>query len=521
MIRLASHAVAVVIGLVLLLPGGAFAADVALVIGNSDYRRAPEAVSAEDDARLVAEALADGGFDVSLGIDLDRNEMRNRLNSFQRKLESADKVVIFFSGHALRSDGLTYLAATDQRNDSLVPVMMDGVPLGLVLRLAATKPGRTVVFLDGAQFDGFRPNAISEPGLAEITAPNGVLVVSAAAPGRAIRRDGRGTSQFARDIVEEFLRPGRRAMQAAKRMSSPAWTTGSVRPSLRLVTRGGQGDGSVSTRTPAEIEAALNLSRDQRRQVQETLSLMGHDPRGIDGIFGPGTRTAIRLWQRANNKIETGYLDAEQHQLLMQQAREARPGRDDRAWEKAVARGTGDAYRAYLEAFNDGRHAPAARDALKRMAAAGTDTEARIERRFWRDVREDDHPASYRAYLERYPHGIWLPEAEERLAALTGSQGPTPANPVDAEAALALTRNDRLSIEQRLNYLGYAPGTIDGFFDSNTRWAIEGYQRSRGFEPTGYLNEPVLERLVQDTGSGAGIVLDGATVLRNLLRGLE
>ena len=167
MIRLASHAVAVMLGLVLLLPGGAFAADVALVIGNSDYRRAPEAVSAEDDARLVAEALADGGFDVSLGIDLDRNEMRNRLNSLQRKLESADKVVIFFSGHALRSDGLTYLAATDQRNDSLVPVMMDGVPLDLVLRLAATKPGRTVVFLDGAQFDGFRPNAISEPGLAE------------------------------------------------------------------------------------------------------------------------------------------------------------------------------------------------------------------------------------------------------------------------------------------------------------------------------------------------------------------
>lgn len=520
MTRLTSHAFAMLLGVAVLLPGGALAADVALVIGNSDYRRAPEAVSAEDDARLVAEALADGGFDVSLGIDLNRNEMRNRLSSFARKLESADQVVIFYSGHALRSDGVTYLAATDQNNDSLVSVTMDGVPLDLVLRLAATKAGRTVVFLDGAQYDGFRPNAISEPGLADITAPDGVLVVSAAAPGRAIRREGRGTSQFARDIVEEFLRPGRRAMQAAQRMTSPAWTTGSVRPGLRLVTRGGQGGGSVSTQTPAEIEAALNLSRDQRRQVQETLSLMGHDPRGIDGIFGPGTRTAIRLWQRANNKVETGYLDAEQHQLLIQQGREAGPGRDDRAWEQAVSIGTGDAYRAYLEAFNDGHHAPAARDALKRMAVAGTDAEARVERRFWREASEDDRPASYRAYLEQYPHGIWLPEAEERLAALTGGSG-TPANPVDAELALNLTRNDRLSIEQRLNYLGYSPGTLDGFFDSNTRWAIEGYQRSRAFEPTGYLTEPVLARLVQETGSGTGIVLDGATVLRNLLRGLE
>ena len=519
MIRLISQPFALILGIVLLLPGSALAADVALVIGNSDYRRAPDAVAAEADARLVADALADGGYDVSLGIDLDRKEMRNRLISFARKLDSADKVVIFFSGHAVRSDGVTYLAPTDQQNDSLVPALMDGVPLDLVLRLAASNPGRTAVFLDGAQYDGYRPNKISEPGLSDITAPNGVLVVSAAAPGRAIRRQGRGTSQFARDIVENFLQPGARTNQAARRMSSPAWTTGSVRPGLRLVSRSGQGSGSVNTRTPAQIEAALNLTRAQRREVQETLSLLGHDPRGIDGVFGPGSRTAIRLWQRANNKTETGYLDAEQHQLLLQQRDQAGPGRDDRAWEQAVSRGTGNAYRAYLEEFNYGRHAPAARDALKRMARFGTDNAARIERQFWNDARQDDRVSSYRAYLEEYPHGIWLPEAEERIALLTGA--PSTADPAEEELALNLTRNDRLSIEQRLNYLGYPPGTMDGFFDSSTRWAIEGYQRNRGFETTGYLTQAVLTRLVEETGNSRGVVIDGATVLRNLLRGLE
>ena len=87
--------------------------------------------------------------------------------------------------------------------------------------------------------------------------------------------------------------------------------------------------------------------------------------------------------------------------------------------------------------------------------------------------------------------------------------------------SVRLIRTDRLSIEQRLDYLGFPPGAQDGFFDSSTRWAIEGYQRDRGFEPNGYLSQPVLARLVEETGSGnKGIVIDGATVLRNLLRGL-
>jgi len=90
---------------------------------------------------------------------------------------------------------------------------------------------------------------------------------------------------------------------------------------------------------------------------------------------------------------------------------------------------------------------------------------------------------------------------------------------VAEEAALGLTRNDRLSIEQRLNYLGYPPGTQDGFFDSSTRWAIEGYQRSRSLEPTGYLNQTVVSQILKDTeGVSPGIII-GTEILRGILGG--
>ena len=506
---------ACVFSLAMLFPGAALAADIALVIGNRDYQKAPNAKSAEIDAREVAAALVDGGYDVTLGIDLDRREMRRALSRFGRKIGSADRVVIYFSGHALRSDGVTYLAPVDQDNDSLTQVMMDGVPLDLVLRLAHGRPGRAVVFIDAAQLKGFTPNAISEPGLASIDPGDGVLVVSAAAPGRAIRRREGRRSRFARDVVREFLSPGARAMNAARDMRSPAWFTGSVRSKLRLVRRGGGGGRIGGGDTPAEIEAALGLGREQRREVQERLSLLGHDPRGIDGMFGPGTRTAIRLWQRANDLPETGYLTGEQTALLQSQSAEAARSPEDRDrdyWATTGALGTGDGYRGYLGQYSDGLHAEEARDALKRMARDGTDAAARRERADWRDAEYNDRPRDYRDYLERYPTGIWRPEAEQRLAG--------PADPAVVEDALGLTRNDRLSIEQRLNYLGFPPGAQDGFFDSSTRWAIEGYQRNRGYDSTGYLNQPTLAAIMNETRDvRSGIIIDGAAILRGLLGG--
>ena len=36
-----------------------------------------------------------------------------------------------------------------------------------------------------------------------------------------------------------------------------------------------------------------HLDRDGRRDVQRWLQALGHDPRGIDGMFGPGSRAAI------------------------------------------------------------------------------------------------------------------------------------------------------------------------------------------------------------------------------------
>ena len=68
---------------------------------------------------------------------------------------------------------------------------------------------------------------------------------------------------------------------------------------------------------PAGVEADLGLGREQRRAVQAGLTRRGFDTRGVDGIFGQGTRNAIASWQRANDQQATGYLTAAQYDRLI------------------------------------------------------------------------------------------------------------------------------------------------------------------------------------------------------------
>jgi peptidoglycan hydrolase-like protein with peptidoglycan-binding domain len=84
----------------------------------------------------------------------------------------------------------------------------------------------------------------------------------------------------------------------------------------------------VDPETAAAVEAALRFSRSERRELQRRLALAEHDPRLVDGIFGPATRAAIAAWQRSAGLPPTGYIDVQALALLEDQTDERY-----RAWE--------------------------------------------------------------------------------------------------------------------------------------------------------------------------------------------
>ncbi len=67
----------------------------------------------------------------------------------------------------------------------------------------------------------------------------------------------------------------------------------------------------------AVLEAALGLTRADRRLIQSSLAAEGFDPGPVDGVFGQRARAAIGQWQAARGEEPTGYLDAEAARLLL------------------------------------------------------------------------------------------------------------------------------------------------------------------------------------------------------------
>ncbi len=78
-----------------------------------------------------------------------------------------------------------------------------------------------------------------------------------------------------------------------------------------------------------QAERALGLGPAERRRVQMGLRADGFYNGSIDGLFGPGTRRAIRAWQRRAGEAETGFLTAGQVRVLSERASAAGPATPD------------------------------------------------------------------------------------------------------------------------------------------------------------------------------------------------
>jgi peptidoglycan hydrolase-like protein with peptidoglycan-binding domain len=265
---------------------------------------------------------------------------------------------------------------------------------------------------------------------------------------------------------------------------------------------------SEPNRAARMTEERLQLSRQQRRAIQRNLSLLDHNTRGIDGVFGTATRAAIKKWQGANSFRQSGYLGTVQIGRIKTQAdrrsteleaeaareRQAQLRRDRAFWQDTGASGREGGLRQYLERFPDGIRADEARDALKRIEDNKLGQAVQQDRNAWRAVRTRNTLDAYRVYLRDYPKGAFRAEAQARVQAITADRNAEPSRDraAAAEAALGLNAITMRLVQNQLRQLGYNVGRVDGRFDNATRRAIREFQRSRNLDVTGYLDQRAL-----------------------------
>lgn len=516
------------------------AQDRALVIGNENYSDGADITEAEA-ALGAVDPLQAAGFSVTSGQDMQAPEMRGLLSGLMQDAPEEGRLVIVLSGHFAQAANDTWFLGVESSMPDLATVDGVGVSVSTVLEVAAQSAGGAVVVL------GTEPRRLPlgpglDPGIGAVTVPQGVTLVRGDAArvadfaARALALRGQSVAAMLDanpDLTADgFLsglvpfRPASETAAAADPLPGPDaeavfWESTQAQGTLTAyeayVKR--YPKGRYLTEARAEVarikaepqrearagEEALGLNRDDRRAIQRGLTLVGFDTKGIDGVFGAGSRTAIAGWQRKNGYEASGFLTREQIVKLTEQAdarsaaleaeaaeKQRATEAEDRAyWQDTGAAGDEPGLRAYVERFPDGLYADVAADRLRAIENARMGEAEAADRAAWDLASSEQTEASYQDYLRNFPQGAFAAEAQARIDALgaEAAQGDQLAQWEAGEAALGLGAGGRRAIEGRLDALGLKPGEVDGRFDDRSRRAIRRFQESRGMQPTGYLDQ--------------------------------
>lgn len=136
----------------------------ALVIGNANYSDSALR-NPINDANLMATALRDLGFKVSIITDADQQTMDNGINSFVASLDYLDEAVFYYSGHGANSGGENYLIPTGRVLTDESELKYYAVSSNLALE-KLQKARISVMILDACRDNPFKGVRSGNKGLA-------------------------------------------------------------------------------------------------------------------------------------------------------------------------------------------------------------------------------------------------------------------------------------------------------------------------------------------------------------------
>lgn len=295
---------------------------VALVIGNSSYTQVPALDNPANDASDIAASLERIGFEVSLGLDQNEQQMRNLLGEFSDAAKTAEISIVYFAGHGIEVEKANYLIPVDAELQVGSDVGIEALPLDNVMEAVAGSSGVKLVLIDACRDNPFASRLRNTEGTRSIgtglgrvdpvggVLAGGILVGYAAREG-TLALDGEGrNSPYAEALLQYLEEPGLEVSKLFRKVrdrvfgltngqqepftygalpAQDVFLAGAIPPTPRA-----QPSSWIDVETPsttANIDSLL--TREQRRLVQASLGYLGIDPGPADGQLGPRSRQAI------------------------------------------------------------------------------------------------------------------------------------------------------------------------------------------------------------------------------------
>ncbi len=309
---------------------GAAAAErrVALVVGNSSYKEAPELANPRNDAHDLAATLKEVGFEVIEASDVDKRGMDMALANFNRSAKGATVALFYFAGHGLQYNGANYILPIDAKLEDDVGLRYEAISLDQVRAAVEEASGVKIMILDACRNNplagrlsrsvlaGGARSAPLTRGLARVEQTTGTVVAYATQANQVAEDGGGRNSPFTLALIENLREPGIEIGSLFRRVASSVYER----------TNGRQ--------TP---ELSISLLTDFYLNQRETdMQAWGRVRNSTDLV---GLRDFIQkypsslLADAARAKLETaerGERDALERNLRLEQERVAREARDQR-----------------------------------------------------------------------------------------------------------------------------------------------------------------------------------------------
>jgi len=323
---------------------------VALVIGNSNYRNAPQLANPDNDAQSMAQLLNSAGFEVVEATDLTQNDMIKVVQDFSARVQAHGPntvAMVYYAGHGVQLAGENYLVPVDAKIATVNDLVSDSVRLVDVMATLEAIPSRMrIVVLDACRNNPFPAINDAGRGLAIVDAPNGSIVGYSTAPGTEALDGAGGHSPYTSAFLQLAHEPNLPIEQLFKRVrlevahstdgAQTPWESSSLTSDFYFF-----GDTAVAaTRPPAHgpvVQMASNLPTRSVRQAYDFVLSEGSPEYYQEFVqLFPDDPLCVRIrWLLAN---------------LLEAA----------AWHKAVMLNSPLAYKAFYESHVNSPYAQAA-----------------------------------------------------------------------------------------------------------------------------------------------------------------
>src|SRR5882762_2285532 len=339
----------------------------ALVIGNSEYK-AGRLPTAANDAGLIAETLRTAGFDVAGARDLDQETLRRSVREFIEKVSAAGPQAVSFiylAGYGLQFEGENYIVPIDATVARGEDIPIEAIRISDITRPLSGTPGAVkFVVVDAARQHTYAPaGAALASGLALVEPDPGMLIAFNTAPGSVAPIENGPYGAFAQALAE-------------------------------MIGTGGLGLDDVFARVRLRVSEKTNgvAVPWYASKITQPFLFMERTP---DAPPPPQVAASMELQSRPIREFSG----------------------DQEAYVAALQRDTLGGYEEFVAAFPDSPLAARVRALIAVRREAVT----------WRRTVSINTPEAYWSYLQRYPQGAHVADAQRRLARLAAAYDPPPA----------------------------------------------------------------------------------------------